>query len=328
MRDTFVSWQKILASGFSSGLELLDFLDLPADLFSHAAERSFKTRVPRGFALRMEPKNPRDPLLLQVLAAPAELSNDLAYAPDPLQEKKVNPVPGLLHKYTGRVLLTLSGVCAINCRYCFRRHFPYETNNPGRQGWAQALSYISKDSSIHEVIFSGGDPLLISDTVMADILQQLELIKHVKIVRFHTRIPVVLPERINESLRSILNKTTLKKVVVLHCNHPQEINASVKEACQALREAGCHLLNQSVILKDINNKASILAELSFRLLDCDVIPYYLHVLDKVAGAQHFDMPLQECQAIYKALQLLVPGYLLPRLVREDAGEGSKTLLAF
>ncbi|CDZ76519.1 L-lysine 2,3-aminomutase [Legionella massiliensis] len=321
-----MTWQKILAQGFASVNELLEFLSLPPELGNQLAEKQFKTRVPRGFAARMQKGNPRDPLLLQVLASNEELEPIEGYVADPLAEKTVNPIEGLMHKYKGRVLLTFTGGCAVHCRYCFRRHFPYQENNPGRNGWQKVLDYIRQDQTIHEVILSGGDPLLASDKMFADFLQELQTIPHVQILRFHTRVPIVLPERINESLLSLLAETNLAKVVVLHANHPQELDENVQDACVALRQAGCHLLNQSVLLKGVNDKADVLADLSERLFICGILPYYLHVLDKVAGAAHFDLAEETALAIHSELQALLPGYLVPRLAREEAGKPHKTLL--
>ncbi len=322
-----VNWQKILNQGFNSASELLQFLGLPPSLSNGLSERAFKTRVPRGFVARMQMKNPQDPLLLQVLAVAEELQIRPDYSDDPLDESEANKIPGLLHKYHGRVLLTLVGACAVNCRYCFRRHFPYQDNNPSAQEWEQALSYISNDCTITEVILSGGDPLLLVDSKLTKFFHRLEKISHVKTIRIHSRIPIVLPERITEQFLETLRHSRLRKVVVLHCNHPQEIDKSVHAACHALKKAQCTLLNQSVLLKGINDQAETLASLSERLFDCGVLPYYLHVLDKVQGAAHFDTPLAQALMIYAQLQSLVPGYLLPKLAREDAGETSKTLLS-
>lgn len=323
---SLLNWQKILAQGFTSTHELLHFLELPTEQGSKVAQKQFATRVPLHFAKRMQKGNPHDPLLLQVLAIDAELEVKDSFTSDPLAELKSNPVKGLIHKYHGRVLLTLTGACAVNCRYCFRRHFPYQDNNPGREGWRDSIDYIAKDHTITEVILSGGDPLLASDLVLQEVIQQLENIPHLHTLRIHTRIPVVLPERIDASLLAILSATKLNKVIVLHCNHPQELDDSVKIACNHLREANCHLLNQSVLLAGVNNNAPVLASLSQALFAYGVMPYYLHLLDKVNGAAHFDMPLVQAQAIYKQLQGLVPGYLLPRLAREEPGKLSKTLL--
>ena len=320
-----MGWQKILAQGFSSSSDLLKFLGLSELLGSPLAEKQFRTRVPRGFAKRMRPRDPEDPLLLQVLAIEEELTESKEYTTDPLAEAVVNPLQGLIHKYEGRVLLTVSGICAVNCRYCFRRHFPYSDNNPGRNGWQLILNYVKQDPSIHEVILSGGDPLLASDAVLKELFEGFVTIPHLRTVRFHTRIPIVLPERIGSSFLSLLKNLPLKKVMVLHCNHAQEIDDQVQQVCEDLSTAGCHLLNQSVLLKGVNAEVNTLVQLSERLFDCKVLPYYLHVLDKVAGAAHFDLPLEKAIALHRELQDKLPGYLVPKLAREEAGRGSKNL---
>ena len=249
------------------------------------------------------------------------------FSTDPLAEMSTNPLKGLIHKYHGRVLITLSGACAVNCRYCFRRHFPYQDNNPGRSGWRDICDYIAQDESITEVILSGGDPLIVPDLVLADLLQQLDAIPHLHTLRFHTRIPVVLPERVNERFIEVLAQTRLKKVVVLHCNHAQELDETVHQACIALRKIDCHLLNQAVLLSGVNDDAQILADLSNQLFAFGVLPYYLHLLDKISGAAHFDLSMDKARIIYQQLQKLLPGYLVPRLVREEAGKESKTLFS-
>ncbi|CZH49344.1 L-lysine 2%2C3-aminomutase [Legionella pneumophila] len=325
MRDTSLSWQKILAQGFTSTTDLLDFLELPRSEGNLFAEKQFPSRIPLGFAKRMQKGNPKDPLLLQVLAKEDELSEADDYVIDPLSESNTL-IKGLLHKYHGRVLLTLTGVCAVNCRYCFRRHFPYQANNPGRRGWKEVCAYIANDSSITEVILSGGDPLLAANLVLEELLQSLEEISHIHTLRIHTRIPIVLPERIDKGLLDLLTNTRFKKVIVVHCNHPQELDESVLRACSDLKKAACYLLNQSVLLAGINDDAGILSKLSHALFDYGIMPYYLHLLDKVKGSAHFDMPLPRAQSIYHQLQSLVPGYLLPRLAREEPGRSSKTLL--
>lgn len=324
LRDSALNWQKILAQGFQSSKELLKFLELDESLSNACIEKQFPTRVPLGFANRMQKGNPQDPLLLQVLATQNELSSTEGYVSDPLEELDSIATPGLIHKYHGRVLLTLVGACAIHCRYCFRRHFPYSDNNPGRMGWKKVLDYVRAHTDIHEIILSGGDPLLVADGVLKDIISEIEQIIHVKTLRIHTRIPIVLPERINESLLDCLRESSLKKVVVLHCNHPQEIDTTVFKAARALIDAGCYLLNQSVLLSQINDNAETLAELSHTLFDAGVLPYYLHLLDKVQGASHFDTPLKRVLEIHQQLQSVLPGYLVPRLVREEAGKTNKT----
>ena len=327
MRESISSWQQILAQGFAQASELLAFLHLPVSEGSSLAEKQFKTRVPRGFAARMDRGNRYDPLLLQVLAIDDELQIKPGFVQDPLDEAATNSIPGLIHKYHGRVLLTVTGSCAINCRYCFRRHFPYQDNNPGRAGWQPVLDYINADKNIHEVILSGGDPLLANDAVLAPLLAQLDAIPHLTTLRIHTRIPVVLPERVDDGLIALLMTSRLKKVVVLHSNHVQELDAQVALACRRLSGAGCLMLNQSVLLAGVNDNANTLAALSERLFACGVLPYYLHLLDKVQGAAHFDVGLEEALAIFQQLQALLPGYLVPRLAREDAGAKHKTLIS-
>ncbi len=326
MRESNPCWQQILVQGFGAASELLSFLQLPVAEGSSLAEKQFKTRVPRGFAARMQVGNRYDPLLLQVLAVDDELQITPGFVQDPLDEAATNSIPGLIHKYHGRVLLTVTGACAINCRYCFRRHFPYQDNNPGRAGWQPVLDYIARDKNIHEVILSGGDPLLANDAVLAPLLAQLAEIPHLTTLRIHTRIPVVLPERVDESLLELLTGNRLQEVVVLHSNHAQELDEQVAVACTKLRKAGCHLLNQSVLLAGVNDDAQTLAALSERLFACGVLPYYLHVLDKVQGAAHFDVSLEDALTIFKQLQSSLPGYLVPRLAREEAGFKHKTLL--
>ncbi len=326
MRETSLSWQKILAQGFTSVSDLLNYLELPVEEGNLLAEKKFPSRIPLGFAKRMQKGNAQDPLLLQVLSLGEELEERDGYEADPLMESATIPLKGLIHKYYGRVLLTVTGACAVNCRYCFRRHFPYQSNNPGRSGWKEIAHYIANDTSITEVILSGGDPLLASDLVLTELIRLLEDIPHVHTVRIHTRIPVVFPERVERGLVNLLSTTRLKKVVVLHCNHPQELNDEVRQVCNELQKAGCILLNQSVLLAGINDQPTILAELSQALFACGVLPYYLHLLDKVKGAVHFDMPFAKAQAIYHQLQTLLPGYLVPRLAQEEPGKLHKTLL--
>ena len=320
------NWQKILAEGFSSAADLLNFLQLPLSLANGLAEQQFRTRVPRGFAARMVAGDPKDPLLRQVLAIDDELYNSDGFVDDPLEEIASIPSKGLIHKYPGRVLLMLTGACAINCRYCFRRHFPYQENNPGRAGWDVSLEYIANDPTIHEVILSGGDPLLATDNLLDSIFEQLEAIPHLHTLRIHTRVPVVLPERINDLFTARLAKSRLRKVIVLHTNHPHELDERVRQACDALRRVECCLLNQSVLLAGVNDDAVVLAELSERLFSAGVLPYYLHLLDKVKGAAHFEVDLEKSVAIFKHLQTLLPGYLVPKLVREVPGEKHKTLI--
>lgn len=322
------SWQEALADLITDPKELLALLELDSHLLTsaHAAARSFPLKVPRSFVARMQKGNPDDPLLKQVLPLGIELKKVQGYEPDPLQEAKANPVPGLLHKYHGRVLITLTGACAVHCRYCFRRHFPYAENNPGRTGWQKIFNYIGQDETISEVILSGGDPLVMSDYLLKQFSDQLAAIPHVKRLRIHTRLPIVLPERITAELIEWMSQLTLQLVVVVHCNHAKEINQEVKEALSALRQISVPLFNQAVLLRGINDDAKTLIALSETLFAAGVLPYYLHVLDKVQGAAHFDLPLTRAQTLHRELVHSLPGYLVPRLVCEEPGEKAKVEL--
>lgn len=319
-----VNWQESLSSAISSFGELCCELGLTQmHNVSSLAHADFPTRVPREFVARMEKGNPNDPLLLQVLPQVAETQEVPGYFRDPLEEAGVNPIPGLLHKYNSRVLLTLAGGCAINCRYCFRRHFPYQDNLPGQSNWSAAINYISSHPEVDEVIFSGGDPLLLKDHLIAALVTQLEKIPHLKRIRIHTRLPIVIPSRVTQEWLSWIEKTRFQVVVVLHTNHPNEIDEAVISAVRKLRRVNATVLNQSVLLKGINDSAEVLATLSQRLFDAGVMPYYLHLLDKVQGAAHFDVSIEQADEIMASLKIALPGFLVPKLAREVAGEQHK-----
>ena len=323
-----LSWQEQLADLITDPLALLALLQLdPVTAgYDPAALADFPLRVTRSYAARMQVGNARDPLLLQVLPHTAEMVVQPGYSDDPLQEAEANPVPGLLHKYHGRVLLVTTQSCAIHCRYCFRRHFPYADNRPSRKEWQTSIDYIANDASIEEVILSGGDPLAISNTHLQFLLEQLGRIPHLRRVRMHTRLPIVLPDRIDATLLGLLSALPQQVIVVIHANHAQEFDASVDAACGQLRNIGAHLLNQSVLLRSINDDTETLITLSERLFAAGVLPYYLHMVDKVNGAAHFDVADDTAHALIKAMQARLPGYLVPKLVRELPQEPNKTLL--
>lgn len=322
------TWQHLLANVITDPAELCQLLELNNEWLepARAAATLFPLRVPCGFVQRMQKGNPNDPLLLQVLPLAAELNSHPDYSEDPLQETEVNPIPGLLHKYKGRVLLNIVSACGVHCRYCFRRYFPYTENNPGSQGWGKVLHYIQQDNSIEEVIFSGADPLVANDRLLATLSQKIAAIDHVKRLRIHSRMPIVIPERITDEFIAWFTATRLQPILVIHCNHAQEIDVNVQKAMQALQKTGITILNQSVLLRGVNDTVPALKALSERLLQSGVLPYYLHVLDKVQGAAHFDLAECKAQALINELMLQLPGYLVPKLVREVAGEGSKILL--
>lgn len=321
------NWQQELKEGFKDVGELLSFLNIPQDVGSSKAQKLFKTRVPRGFALRMQKGFKDDPLLKQVMAVDDELIKDSLYAADPLQESDYHPVPGLIHKYYNRVLWILSGTCAINCRYCFRRHFPYGEHQKGRHAWAEILDYLAKHPEIDEVIFSGGDPLIVNNDYFAQVLQALSSITHIKHVRIHSRLPIVLPSRIESTWLDLWDNYSWQKIMVVHCNHPQELDESVRIAMAQLKQKGWTIFNQSVLLKGVNDDVDVLVKLSHDLFAMGILPYYLHVLDKVEGAKHFDLEIQNIFIIYQQLQRRLSGYLLPKLVQEIPGVAHKTLLS-
>jgi L-lysine 2,3-aminomutase len=322
------TWQEQLADVLTDLPELLATLRLDAAQLgvSEEALRDFPLRVPRPYLARMQPGDPRDPLLLQVLPQVAELVATPGYSHDPLGEAAANNHSGLLHKYQGRVLLIATQSCAIHCRYCFRRHFPYADNRPGRAQWQDTFDYIAADRTITEVILSGGDPLASSNTYLQWLVDNLLAIPHVERLRIHTRLPIMLPQRVDGALLQMLGQRKQQIVVVLHANHANEFDAEVDAACARLRAEGIHLLNQSVLLKGINDSVEALAALSARLLAAGVLPYYVHMPDKVQGTAHFDVSDEEAKALLQALQARLPGYLVPRLVREESGAPGKVLL--
>ena len=315
-------WQSQLRSVISSAGELLEQLGLqPEDVgYSAAACADFALKVPQAFVRRMRPGDPRDPLLLQVLARSQELTETAGYGPDPLGEiGAANPVRGIIHKYHGRVLLIVSGGCAINCRYCFRRHFPYTENQNSRREWREALDYIRRDKDISEVILSGGDPLLASDDHLGELVTQIDAIGHVRRLRIHTRLPVVIPDRVTTGLVEAITGRNLQTVAVIHSNHANEIDTAVDAALARLSGSGITLLNQSVLLAGVNDDAAALTALSERLFAAGVLPYYLHLLDRVQGAAHFDVPEARARELLAGITATLPGYLVPKLVREVAG---------
>ncbi|MGJ8687830.1 MAG: EF-P beta-lysylation protein EpmB [Spongiibacteraceae bacterium] len=322
------SWQQQMRNMIREPAELFKRLQLNTDERSDPAAlpSHFPLRVTEAFVAKMQAGDWNDPLLLQILPQQRETQSEPGYTDDPLEEASANPAPGIIHKYHGRVLLITTSACAVHCRYCFRRNFPYGDNNPSTKDWQQALDYIAARPEINEVILSGGDPLAASDDYLARLTDRVAAIPHVDTLRVHSRLPVVLPARINDELIAILSESRLKTVLVAHCNHANELDTATAEAFDKLRRANIALFNQTVLLKGINDSSGALSELSRKLFRQGVTPYYLHLLDKVAGAQHFDIEQQQAQKLIAELALSVPGYLVPKLVKEEAGRGSKTLV--
>lgn len=319
-------WHRELVAAVTRPAELLALLGLPDEPGAELGAWLFAQRVPRGFIARMRPRDRRDPLLLQVLPDALETREVPGYGPDPLAEATAMAAPGLLHKYRGRVLLTLTGACAIHCRYCFRRHYPYAEANPAGSHWAEACAYIAGDPDIHEVILSGGDPLSLSDARLAALIADLAAIPHLRRLRIHSRLPVVLPERITDELLDGLTGNRLDTALVVHANHANEIAADVQVALRRVGAAGIPVLNQSVLLRGINDAADRLCALSEALFSAGVLPYYLHQLDAVQGAAHFAVADATARSLLAELRNRLPGYLVPRLVRELAGTSAKTPL--
>ncbi len=320
------TWQQQLASAVRSPRQLLKLLELAPHQVSSldSSELDFPLRVPLSYARRMATKDPKDPLLLQVLPRVEERQQHSGFSDDPLQELTSGVARGIIHKYCGRVLLITTGACAIHCRYCFRRHFPYEQHQQSSTQWNSALEYIRRDRSICEVILSGGDPLVLGNARLAKLLEMLAAIPHLRRLRIHSRLPVVLPARVDRGLLGTLAGNRLKCAIVIHSNHPRELNTEVKQSLGLLRGAGVTLLNQSVLLQGINDDADTLCELSESLYDMDVLPYYLHLLDRVNGSAHFNVSELTSSKIYQQMLRRLPGYLVPKLVREDPAYPYKT----
>jgi L-lysine 2,3-aminomutase len=323
------NWQQQLANAFTSIEDLCAYLELSSANLpaSQQATANFPLRVPLAFAERMEKGNPNDPLLRQVLPISDETLLFPGYKADPVGDVAAAKLPGLLHKYQGRVLLINTGACAINCRYCFRRNFPYQELQLSKQQEVHALDFIRSDETISEVILSGGDPLLLSDERLKNLFRQLEAISHIQRIRIHSRLPIVLPARITQELALILQKISKNIVLVVHCNHANEINGEVIAAIDLLKNKGITLLNQAVLLRGVNDHADVLCSLSEKLFAHGILPYYLHLLDKASGTGHFEVPKAEATALMKQIQNRLPGYLVPRLVEEIAGGEAKQVVA-
>lgn len=319
-------WQQQLSQAITETSQLLQELNLKPENFAHHSEanRQFSLKAPHAYVKKIEKGNAHDPLLLQIMAQAQEMQLTKGYTTDPVGDLNANQTPGLLHKYHGRVLLITTGSCAIHCRYCFRRHFPYQQQQAGRKQWAQAITYIQQDNSIKEVILSGGDPLVLSDNKLDELITQLEGIPHVTRLRLHSRLPVVLPDRITDTLVNRLAISRLNVCLVIHANHANEITSPEIKALGKLKQAGIHLLNQAVLLNGINQHIDDQLNLSEALYSAGVLPYYLHLLDPVQGAAHFNVKLDDALKLIKQMQNKLPGFLVPRLVREIAGETGKT----
>ena len=321
------SWQQQMKMAVRDLGALREMLQLPEDFEARSAEASFSVFAPRPFVDRIEPGNPRDPLLLQLLPQQLENTSPSHFAIDPLAESEAQLEPGVLKKYAGRALFIVTGACAIHCRYCFRRHFPYQDHSVIGGDWESAVASIANDQTVEEVIFSGGDPLTVVDSRLATLVGRLEQIPHVRRLRIHTRLPIMIPARVTKELVAMLEQTKLEVVFVIHANHANEIDDDVADAMQRLKSTGAMLLNQSVLLSGVNDSAQALIDLSKRLISMGVMPYYLHQLDQVIGTSHFEVPISQGKQIIETMRASLPGFAVPRYVQEIPGQPNKTVLA-
>ena len=320
-----VRWQQALREAVRDPRELLDLLGLDrlAPRLSDEAMVQFPLRVPRGFVARMRRGDPRDPLLRQVLPLDDEMRPMPGFGLDAVGDGAAKTAPGVIQKYRGRALLVATGSCAIHCRYCFRRHFPYAEETAARDGWREAVDLIRQAALIEEVLLSGGDPLSLSNGKLAELTGALADIPHLRRLRIHSRLPIVVPERIDDGLLGWLSALPWPVTLVVHANHANEFDGTVDAALGRLRAAGVHLLNQAVLLRGVNDSVDALAALSERGFAAGVLPYYLHQLDRVAGVAHFEVDDARARALHAGLAARLSGYLVPRLVREIPGDTGK-----
>ena len=324
-----VSWREGLKAAIRDVAQLLEALELPGELQEPAqrAGASFPLFAPLEYLARMKRGDPADPLLLQILPLGAELETATGFKTDPVGDLAAEKSPGLLHKYDRRALLITTGACAVHCRYCFRRHFPYSEGPRSLEEWEPALKVIREDESLDEVILSGGDPLTLVDEHLSELAHRLAEIPHLKRLRVHTRLPIMIPQRVTEELLAWLRGTRLAPIMVVHANHANEIDEVVAASLGRLVDAGIPVLNQSVLLKGINDSSAALIELSRKLVDLRVMPYYLHQLDRVQGAAHLEVPVSRGLELVEEIRRHLPGYAVPRYVQEIAGDANKRVLA-
>jgi EF-P beta-lysylation protein EpmB len=321
-------WHAAMADAVTDLDQLCRLLGLPAgSAAAHAACRGFPLRLPKPYLARIQPGNPQDPLLLQVLPQQEENYPQPGFDADPVGDRKTTRWPGVLWKYPGRLLIVASQGCAVHCRFCFRRHFRSPAAFSDTEDWSRILARLRREPSIHEVILSGGDPLTLDDDRLAAIVNDLAEIPYIRRVRIHSRLPIVVPQRVTDELLTWIGRARLSVIMVVHVNHPAEIDSPVAASLGRLVDAGVPVLSQSVLLRGVNDRVEVLAELFERLVDLRVMPYYLHQLDRVAGAAHFEVPEQVGIELVRQLRTLLPGYAVPRYVRDIIGEPNKRVLA-
>jgi EF-P beta-lysylation protein EpmB len=324
-----ISWSQHLSQALTSLPELIQHLGLPEYLAEKGieAQQSFKLLVPRPYLSRIEYGNPNDPLLLQILPSSAEMQKVLGYTKDPLEEADHNPQKAIVHKYKRRLLVITTGTCAVNCRYCFRRHFPYGDNQLAQAEWQSVIDYLQDHPDVNEVILSGGDPLMMKDALLADKVRQIEALPQIKRLRIHSRLPVVIPARVCEDMLDWINKSRLDIIMVWHINHANEMDDELAQAAFKLKQAGVTLLNQGVLLKDVNDSVEAQVNLSEAVFSAGILPYYMFTLDPVEGAAHFDITVEDAQKLMGKVAAELPGYLVPKLAKEISGQTSKTVFA-
>jgi EF-P beta-lysylation protein EpmB len=324
-----ISWSQHLSQALTSLPELVKHLGLSEKLSQQGIEahQSFKLLVPRPYLSRIEYGNPNDPLLLQILPSAAEMQKVTGYTKDPLEEADHNPQKAIVHKYKRRLLVITTGTCAVNCRYCFRRHFPYGDNQLAQAEWQSVIEYLEKHPEVNEVILSGGDPLMMKDALLADKIGLLEALPQIKRLRIHSRLPVVIPARVCDDMLTWINKSRLDIIMVWHINHANEMDNELAQAAFKLKQAGVTLLNQGVLLKGINDTVDAQVNLSEAVFDAGILPYYMFTLDPVEGAAHFDISIEDAQRLMGKVAAELPGYLVPRLAKEIPGKPAKSVFA-
>lgn len=324
-----LSWSQHLSQALTSLPELVEHLGLPKSLAQQGVEahQSFKLLVPRPYLSRIEYGNPQDPLLLQILPSAAEMQKVIGYTKDPLEEADHNPQKAIVHKYKRRLLVITTGTCAVNCRYCFRRHFPYGDNQLAQAEWQSVIDYVKHHPEINEVILSGGDPLMMKDSLLADKVRKLEDLPQIKRLRIHSRLPVVIPARVCDEMLAWIKASRLDIVMVWHINHANEIDEELVQAAHRLKRAGVTLLNQGVLLKGINDSVDAQVNLSEAVFSAGILPYYMFTLDPVEGAAHFDIHIEDAQRLMGKVAAELPGYLVPRLAKEIPGKPAKSVFA-
>jgi len=327
--ESETAWQAAMRQAIRDPAELCRVLQLPDEIARQAtaAAGGFPLFAPRSYVAKIRPADPHDPLLRQILPVAEETSDAKGFSRDAVRDGDAGLAPGLIKKYHGRALLIATGVCAVHCRYCFRRHFPYAQAPRSLAAWQPALEQIAADESIEEVLLSGGDPLTLGDERLRRLIDEIEAVDHVRRLRIHTRLPLMIPLRITRELVERLTQSRLTPIVVIHANHPRELGEAEVDAIARLVDAGIVVLNQSVLLAGVNDSVEPLEQLSRRLADARVMPYYLHQLDRVAGAAHFEVPIKRGIELIEQLQRRLPGYAVPRYVQEVAGEAGKKVLA-